>query len=65
MSNFTFIKGVLPEVCELGFKAEEHLKQDKRACAFYCRLTLEVAVKWLFVNDPNLEQPYRPKGLGA
>ncbi|WDE95410.1 hypothetical protein PQO03_06725 [Lentisphaera profundi] len=44
MTNFTFIKDTLPEVYELGFKTEEHLKQDKRACAFYCRLTLEVAV---------------------
>ncbi|WDE95412.1 hypothetical protein PQO03_06735 [Lentisphaera profundi] len=27
MTNFTFIKDVLPEVYELGFKTEEHLKQ--------------------------------------
>ncbi|NQZ56682.1 MAG: DEAD/DEAH box helicase family protein, partial [Lentisphaeraceae bacterium] len=64
MSNFSFIKQALPEVYELGIKAEEHLHTDARACAFYCRLTLEVAVKWLFVHDPNLTQPYRPKGLG-
>jgi len=64
MSNFNFIKEKFPEIYEVGVEAEKYLRTDRRACAFYCRLTLEVTIKWLFVRDPNLPQPYKPKGLG-
>ena len=38
MTNFTFIKETLPEVYQEAVKSEKYLREDKRACAFYCRL---------------------------
>lgn len=65
MSNFKFIKEKFPEVYEAGVSAEKYLHADGRACAMYCRLTMELMIQWLFANDPNLTPPFRPKGLGS
>ena len=63
MSNFEYIKEEFPEFYETAANAESYVFKDTRAAAFYIRLTLEASVKWLFANDPTLEQPYNPKGL--
>ena len=65
MSNFEYIKEEFPDFYETATACEQYIHTDTRAAAFYIRLTLESSVKWLFANDPNLTQPYNPKGLGA
>ena len=65
MSNFEYIKDGFPEFYKTTSNAESYVFKDIRASAFYIRLTLEAAVKWLFANAPILSHPYNPKGLGA
>jgi type I restriction enzyme, R subunit len=64
-SNFKFIEEYFSEVYNLGIQAENLLRVDARGSAFYCRLTLEAAVKWLFAHEASLSLPYKPKGLGV
>ena len=64
-SNFKFIKDEFFEVYELGVQSENLLRVDARGSAFYCRLMLESAVKWLFTHESSLSLPYKPKGLGV
>src|SRR5215475_3412661 len=58
MSNFQFLKAEWPELHESAQCAESLANTDPRACCFYARRTLELAVEWLYQHDPGLRRPY-------
>jgi type I restriction enzyme R subunit len=60
-SNFEFIKGDWADLFEGVAKAERNTITDPRTSAFYCRYTLEQAVKWMYQYDSSLRMPYQDK----
>src|SRR5687767_2100565 len=58
MSNFSFLKTEWPELHESATKVESLALTDARACCFYARRTLELAIHWLYDHDAELKQPY-------
>jgi len=57
-SNFQFISGIWSEIFNRLEKAEELAISDPRTSLAYSRMGLELAVNWMFQNDPALEMPY-------
>ncbi|MBA2524291.1 MAG: DEAD/DEAH box helicase family protein [Pyrinomonadaceae bacterium] len=58
MSNFLFLETEWPDLHSSARKVESLVHTDTRACCFYARRTLELAVDWLYQNDADLKQPY-------
>jgi type I restriction enzyme R subunit len=58
MANFQFLKPGWAEIFDSAAKAESLVYSDPRACCFYARRTLELAVQWLYSNDTFLQRPY-------
>ena len=54
MSNFAFLQAEFPAVFEAARQAETRAHGDPRAACFYARRTLELALHWLYRNDPAL-----------
>lgn len=59
MSNFAFLQPEWPALHAASVKAESYASSDARAACFYARRTLELAVSWLYQNDPALKLPYQ------
>ncbi len=57
-SNFQFIAIKWPQIYNRFQKAEETAISDPRTSLAYSRMGLELAVNWMFENDPELELPY-------
>jgi type I restriction enzyme, R subunit len=64
LSNFTFLKPEWPDLYPEAAKAEQNALVDPRACCFYARRALELAVQWLYDVEEGLRRPYR-SGLSA
>src|SRR5688572_713643 len=58
MSNFVFLQTEWPEHHESATKVESLARTDARACCFYARRTLELAIHWLYDHDEELKRPY-------
>ncbi|MBC8031228.1 MAG: DEAD/DEAH box helicase family protein [Pyrinomonadaceae bacterium] len=58
MSNFTFLQTEWPELHQSATKVESLACTDARACCFYARRTLELAIHWLYEHDAELKRPY-------
>lgn len=57
-SNFQFIESEWPQVYHEAKNAEEHVHKQPRYAGLLCRSALELAVNWMYMNDPDLEYPY-------
>lgn len=57
-SNFDFIQGEWPDLYTNARRAEQHIYTAPRTAAFYSRLSLEMAVRWMYENDLDLDYPY-------
>ncbi|WP_245501534.1 DEAD/DEAH box helicase family protein [Mesorhizobium sp. M2A.F.Ca.ET.067.02.1.1] len=58
-SNFTFLAAEFPTVHEAAVEAERQAGVSPTAAAFFAGKTVELAVKWAFLNDPGLKLPYQ------
>ena len=58
MSNFAFLKAEWPDLHESAARVESLALTDSRACCFYARRTLELAIHWLYEHDQELKRPY-------
>jgi type I restriction enzyme R subunit len=58
MSNFAFLAAEFPDIFDSAKRAEGNAAGDPRAAAFYARRTVELAVQWVYKNDPALKFPY-------
>lgn len=58
MSNFLFLQSTWPEIFQEATEAEALTFSSPKACAMICRSALEKAVRWLYANDPDLNEPY-------
>ncbi len=58
MSNFEFIKDEFPELYVQSIEAEKYAITAPKYAALQCRIVLELAINWLFDNDPELVRPY-------
>lgn len=63
-SNFNFLADSWVFLLDDARQVESYALRDPRAAAIYARRTLEISLKWLFVNDTALKQPYE-KSLAA
>lgn len=63
-SNFSFLQKDHPIIHENARKAELNGIIDPRVACMYARFTLEAALKWMYDNDEELEQPWE-KTLSA
>ncbi len=60
MSNFDFLKPAeWSALHDAARQAEGMANTDARACCFYARRTLELAVAWLYKHDQALRLPYQ------
>jgi type I restriction enzyme R subunit len=57
-SQFYFLQNEFPEVYQHARRAEELALSDARSACFYARLSLEIAVKWMYQSDKSLRSPY-------
>jgi len=57
-TNFTFIQNDWPNIFQNAKEAEKFAYTSPVTSAFYSRLTLEIAINWLYENDYSLEEPY-------
>ena len=64
MSQFTFLEAEFGPIFAHSKQAETLALSDPRAACFYARLALETAIKWLYVSDKSLREPYE-KSLSA
>jgi type I restriction enzyme R subunit len=64
MSNFDFLKTEFKSFYPNARQAEKLALSDSRGSCFYARLTLEMAVHWLYDHDQTLRRPYEQM-LGA
>ena len=64
MSNFDFLKTEFHSLYPKAKQTESLVHSDPRGSCFYARLTLELAVDWLYDHDLSLRRPYENK-LGA
>lgn len=58
MSQFGFLAKDFPKLFKTASKAETHALSDPRGACFWARLTLETALKWLYLTDPALRTVY-------
>jgi len=56
-SNFRFLSP-WREIMNKALRAEEKVFQEPRTSLIYARMTLELAVKWMYSHDADLEKPY-------
>jgi len=63
-SNFSFLTEHWSFLLQDAQQVESYALRDPRAASIYARRTLEIALKWLFVNDTALKSPYE-KNLAA
>jgi type I restriction enzyme, R subunit len=59
VSNFGFLLPEWAALHESAARAEQFANTDPRTSCFYARRTLELAVAWLYKNDPALRLPYQ------
>jgi len=57
-SNFQFIAAKWPNIFNRFQKAEEFAISDPRTSLAYSRMGLELALNWMFENDPGLDLPF-------
>ncbi len=57
-TNFQFLQSEWPEFFQRSAKAEKLMITDPRTSLTYARMALELAVNWMYENDPDLELPY-------
>ncbi len=58
MSNFRFIQQEFPDLYQDAHEAEALALISPKASSILSRSALEVTVRWLFENDPDLVQPW-------
>jgi type I restriction enzyme R subunit len=58
MTQFAFLSPEFPDLLDPAKRAEDAALTDPRGACFYARLTLEVALQWLYRRDPALRRPY-------
>jgi type I restriction enzyme R subunit len=59
VSNFAFLLPEWTALHESAARTEQFANADARTACFYARRTLELAVAWLYKNDPALHLPYQ------
>ncbi|MEI2379806.1 DEAD/DEAH box helicase family protein, partial [Priestia megaterium] len=61
ITNFEFLKGKLrfSSFANACLEAEKSLQVSPATCAILTRRALELAVKWLYASDSELETPYQ------
>ncbi|HNW88511.1 MAG TPA: DEAD/DEAH box helicase family protein [Bacteroidales bacterium] len=59
MANFFFLTGPFADFLESATEAEKNAFSAPRVSAFFSRLTLENAVRWLYDHDSDLALPYQ------
>lgn len=59
MSQFGFLHPDFPDLHDAAAHAEGAALSDPRACVFYARRALELAVAWLYKYDRRLTLPYQ------
>ena len=64
MSNFGFLQSKFNALYPSVKQVEPLVISDPRGSCFYARLTLELAVNWLYEHDRSLRRPYQ-QTLGA
>ena len=64
MSNFAFLQSEFNALYPNAKRVESLALSDPRGSCFYARLTLELAVNWLYEHDRSLRRPYQHT-LGA
>jgi type I restriction enzyme, R subunit len=64
LSNFSFIQQDFPDLYQDAVEAEALALVSPKASAILSRSALEVAIRWLYDNDPDLELPW-DKNLNA
>jgi type I restriction enzyme, R subunit len=64
MSNFSFIQQEYPDLYQDAVEAESLALVSPKASAMLSRSALEVTIRWLYDNDPDLETPW-DKNLNA
>lgn len=57
-SNFDFLAEEFPHIYQEITQAEQHTFIAPRYAAMLCRSALEMALFWLYENDPDFEMPY-------
>ena len=57
-THFAFLATGWPEIHDAARRAERLVYADARASSFYARRALELAVDWMYRNDPALTLPY-------
>lgn len=57
-TNFTFLQKDWPQIYEEALQAEQHTFTAPRTSVFYARRTVELVINWLYLHDPDLQQPY-------
>lgn len=57
-SNFQFLENEWLEFYQRAVKAEQLVVTDPRTSLTYSRMALEIAVNWMFTNDPELVLPF-------
>lgn len=59
MSQFAFLADEFPALFNPAKKAELAALSDPRSACFHARLTLEIALLWMFRSDKTLRPPYQ------
>lgn len=59
MSQFAFLADEFPALFNPAKKAELAALSDPRSACFHARLTLEIALLWMFRSDKALRPPYQ------
>ena len=57
--SLAFLSADFPGLLDHARKAEAAALSDPRGACFWARLTLEVALKWLYRRDPALRSPWQ------
>lgn len=60
MTQFAYLTPEFPDLADPARRAEAAVLTDPRGGCFYARLTLEVALTWLYRREPQLKKPYDP-----
>lgn len=59
MSQFAFLADEFPALFDPAKKTELAALSDPRSACFHARLTLEIALLWMFRSDKALKPPYQ------
>lgn len=59
MSQFAFLQAEFPALFGPARKAELEALSDPRSACFHARVTLELALTWMFRSDKALKRPYQ------